>query len=131
MFSLNVIAYLLYLSLSIGLTIWVANVLFKNGRVFMDDIFKGNKELSGAINKLLLVGFYLINFGYVLFALKTTTYIETGGELIELLSKKVGFIVIILGLMHFMNMFVLYKMRKRAKTNAVQHYAPRTFEAKD
>jgi hypothetical protein len=59
------ITYIVYTALSIALTVWVGRTLFSNGRIFIIDSFKGNIEMADAVNKLLLVGFYLINFGFV------------------------------------------------------------------
>lgn len=112
--NMNLTAYLLYLAITIPLIVWVGRMLFKNGRVFIKDIFKNNQELTDSINKLLLVGFYLVNMGYTVFALQILGDIETAHELVEVLSKKIGLIVLVLGGMHFMNMTVLYKLRKRA-----------------
>ncbi len=41
---LTVTAYLIYLPIAIGLTIFVAKVLFKNSLVFMMDIFQWPRE---------------------------------------------------------------------------------------
>ena len=73
----TVMTYLGYLAISIGLTIWVAQTLFKNGRVFLVDVFHGNQELAGSVNHLLVVGFYLINLGYVSLMLKLDLAVET------------------------------------------------------
>ena len=71
-----VITYLTYLALSIGLTVWVAQTLHKNGRVFLVDVFHGNEALADSVNHLLVVGFYLINLGYVTLALRIGTRVE-------------------------------------------------------
>nr|HNH83010.1 hypothetical protein [Acidobacteriota bacterium] len=68
--NIIVMTYLTYLVLSIILTIWVAQTLHKNGRVFLVDVFHGNIELADSVNHLLVVGFYLINLGYISLALK-------------------------------------------------------------
>ncbi len=106
--------YALYLLISIGLTIWVAGTLHKNGRLFLVDAFHGNEPLADSINHLLLVGFYLINIGYVSLALKYGDKAASVQELLEVLSTKVGAVLLILGAMHFFNLYVFSKMRKRA-----------------
>ena len=68
--TIEITTYLLYLAISIALTVWVGRTLFKNGRVFLVDVFHGNESLADSVNHLLVVGFYLINFGYVSLALK-------------------------------------------------------------
>ena len=106
--------YSLYLLITVSLTIWVARTLFRNGKVFLIDIFHGNKELAQAVNNLLLVGFYLVNLGYAVTTLRVEFNIADTRQLVEELSYKVGAITLILGGMHFFNMLVFFKLRKRA-----------------
>jgi hypothetical protein len=108
-----VISYAAYLVISLGVTIWVANTLHRNGRVFLVDAFRGNAELADSVNHLLVVGFYLINIGYVTLALRTTATLHNLRESIELFSDKIGLVLLILGLMHFFNLFIFSQMRKR------------------
>src|SRR5580658_3795587 len=105
--------YLSYLAISIALTIWVARTLHRSGRIFLLDAFHGNAPLADSVNQLLVVGFYLINVGYIALALKTSEDLADLREVIELESGKIGVVLLILGGMHFFNMFVLAKMRKR------------------
>src|SRR4029453_16797127 len=84
-----VITYLLYLVISIALTVWVAQTLFKNGRLFLVDVFHGNEPLADSVNHLLVVGFYLINLGYVSLMLKIGYDVKNAQEGIEALSSKV------------------------------------------
>src|SRR3954468_12550721 len=109
-----VMTYLAYLILSVGLTVWVARTLHKNGRIFLVDAFHGNEALADSINHLLVVGFYLINIGYVTLALKYGDKAADLQGLVEALSTKVGAVLLILGAMHFFNLYVFSKMRKRA-----------------
>lgn len=111
--NLHVLSYLIYLPITIVLTIWVGHMLFKNGKIFLVDIFERNLELAQSVNQLLLVGFYLINIGYAVFTLSNTEMIDSYRVLIETLSKKVGVIILILGAMHFANIFIFYRLRKR------------------
>ena len=106
--------YLAYLTISIGLTIWVAKTLHKNGRIFLVDSFHGNEGLADSVNHLLVVGFYLINIGYVALALKYGGTPENAQTALEVLGTKVGLVLLILGVMHFFNLLVFSKMRKRA-----------------
>ena len=115
-----VITYLLYLVISVALTVWVARTLHKNGRVFLVDAFQGNEPLADSINHLLLVGFYLMNIGYVSLALKYGDKAADLEGLLEALSTKVGAVLLIPGGMHFFNLYVFSKMRKRA----LLHSAP-------
>jgi hypothetical protein len=107
-------SYVAYLVLSIGLTIWVARTLSKNGRVFLIDSFLGNRELADSVNHLLVVGFYLINIGFVSLALKYGQKPVDLAMAIETLSTKVGLVLLVLGGMHFFNLYIFSKMRRRA-----------------
>lgn len=110
-----ILTYVIYLLASIALTVWVAKVLFKNGRIFLVDIFHGNQELADSVNKLLVVGFYLVNIGYMSLALKEYGTIANIQTVVEVLSYKVGWIILILGGMHFLNLIIFFKLRNRAK----------------
>jgi hypothetical protein len=117
--TISISTYLIYLAISIALTIWVARTLHKNGRVFLVDVFHGNEALADSVNHLLVVGFYLINFGYVSLALKLGYTLQTAEQSIEALSVKIGMVLLVLGGMHLFNLFVFSRMRRRA--NARQH----------
>ena len=109
----NVVTYALYLLLVIPITVWVGQTLFRNGRVFLVDIFHANTELADSVNKLLLIGFYLLNIGYAIMLLRVAEIVNNPQEVFEILSYKVGGILLILGFVHLMNLYVLFKMRKR------------------
>jgi hypothetical protein len=119
--TIGISTYLIYLALSIALTVWVARTLHKNGRVFLVDVFHGNEALADSVNHLLVVGFYLINFGYVSLALKLGYIVESAEQSIEALSVKVGMVLLVLGGMHFFNLFIFSRMRRRAHTNGQNH----------
>lgn len=110
----TVITYGLYLALALPLTTWVARNLFKNGRIFLVDCFHGNEALADSVNQLLVVGFYLINFGFVALYLKVANEIEQVRGIFEALSAKMGVVLLVLGAMHFFNLLVFTKLRKRA-----------------
>lgn len=114
--TIPISTYLIYLAISIALTIWVARTLHKNGRVFLVDVFHGNEALADSVNHLLVVGFYLINFGYVSMALKLGYVVATAQEAMEALSVKIGMVLIVLGGMHFFNLFVFSRMRRSSTT---------------
>jgi hypothetical protein len=115
-----VFTYLLYLAVSVTLTVWVARTLHQNGRVFLVDVFHGNDSLADSVNHLLVVGFYLINLGYVSLALKLGYEVANVQGAIEALSWKVGTVLVMLGGMHFFNLYVFSRIRRRG----VLAYAP-------
>lgn len=108
-----IITYVAYLIISVCMIIRVAKSLFKNGKVFLHDIFHGNKELADSVNGLLLVGFYLINIGYAVYTLQIHHPIQNTQEILERLSVKIGTIILILGGMHFLNLYIFFNLRKR------------------
>jgi hypothetical protein len=107
-------SYLGYLAVSIALTVWVARTLHKNGRIFLVDSFFGNEALADSVNHLLVVGFYLVNIGFVTLALKYGQKAVDAQTALEILSSKVGLVLVVLGAMHFFNLYVFSKMRRRA-----------------
>ncbi len=111
--NVTVVTYLMYICISVALTVWVARTLHKNGRVFLVDVFQGNESLADSVNHLLVVGFYLINFGYVSLALKIGYEVTSMREGIEALSWKVGLVLVVLGGMHFFNLYVFSRIRRR------------------
>jgi len=113
--------YLSYVVISVILTIWVGNTLHKNGRVFLVDVFSGNESLADSVNHLLVVGFYLINFGYVSLALKMSQYPENAAQGIESLSWKIGLVLLVLGAMHFFNLLIFNRIHNRPK---IRNYPP-------
>ena len=121
-----VTTYLAYLAISVALTVWVARTLHKNGRIFLVDSFLGNEKLADSVNHLLVVGFYLINVGYVTLALKYGVTAVTLQEGLETLSTKVGLVLLVLGFMHFFNLLVFTRMRRRALAHRPPPLGPAT-----
>lgn len=109
-----ILTYLTYIGVSIAVTVWVARTLHRNGRVFLVDAFLGNEPLADSVNHLLVVGFYLLNVGYVLLALKYGAIVANAHEAVEVLSTKIGLVLLVLGAVHFFNLFVFAKLRRRA-----------------
>src|SRR6266849_3153272 len=92
-----VVSYVVYLLISVTLTVWVARTLHKRGAIFLVDAFQGNAELAASVNHLLVVGFYLINIGFVSLALKSDALLQDWRGGIELMSSKLGFVMLVLG----------------------------------
>jgi hypothetical protein len=112
--------YLIYLVISIGLTVWVARTLSRNGLVFLEDVFSDSR-LAKAVNHLLVVGFYLLNLGYVTVAMKYGGEIATVSQALEELSMKVGLVLLVLGALHFFNVFALNRYRRSRLRQQAPH----------
>jgi hypothetical protein len=109
-----VTTYLVYLLISLALTVWVGRTLHANGALFLVDVFRGNTELAKAVNHLLVVGFYLINLGYVSLTLRISNAPRSAQASIEGLSIKLGSVLLVLGVLHLANVFVFTRMRRNA-----------------
>lgn len=109
--DIKVWMYLVYLAISVGLTVWVAGTLSRNGLVFLEEVFSDTR-LAKAVNSLLVVGFYLLNLGYVTVAMKYGGRIDSMSQAMEELSMKVGLVLLVLGFLHFFNVFALNRYRR-------------------
>ena len=109
-----VLTYLIYLLISIGLTVGVGWALARSGRTFLLDVFDGNDGLAEAVNRLLVVGFYLLNLGYACLLLKAKSS-TNAIEAIEVLAYKLGALLLSLGGMHFFNLYLFHRIRRRAQ----------------
>jgi hypothetical protein len=122
----TVITYVLYLALSIGLTIWVARTLSHSGRVFLADVIgeswsHGSEKLADAVNHLLVVGFYLVNLGFVALWLRGgDTRVQNVAGIFTALSYKVGTVLLVLGVLHLINVYVLNRIRRRGLIDSEQ-----------
>jgi hypothetical protein len=107
------VVYAAYAVVSVTLTVWLARTLFKNGAVFLDEVFEDNPKMAEAVNRLLVVGFYLLNLGYACLLLKANGS-PTVIEAIETLARKLGLLLLSLGGMHFFNLYLFHRIRRRA-----------------
>nr|WP_315242416.1 hypothetical protein [uncultured Flavobacterium sp.] len=109
------IGYSIYLPIALFLTYYVSKTLFKNGKIFMLDIFKGREDIADATNRLFETGFYLLNIGFALMILQMNISENSYQELIERLSYKIGGFSIYLGIMLFFNLYFFFKGKRKAK----------------
>jgi hypothetical protein len=121
------ITYLIYIAISVGITIFVSRTLSRNGEVYLIDGFNGNAELAKSVNHMLVVGFYLLNIGFVLIRLQASNRLVDVETMIIYLSSNIGMVLVILGAFHFFNMLVVHKIRsagmKKAANNRSLHEA--------
>ena len=110
---LTTIAYGFYLLIAVGFTVWVARSLSSNGEVFLVECFGHDEVLAKSTNHLLVVGFYLMNLGFIFLALQFGDAPQTVPDTIVFLSSKVGLAVLVLGGMHFFNMHAIAKFGRK------------------
>ena len=106
--------YVVYAVISVALTVWLARTLSKNGAVFLKDVFEDKPDLADAVNRLLVVGFYLVNLGYAALIMRAEPAANMVGA-IETLAFKLGLLLMSLAGMHFLNMYVFHRIRRRAR----------------
>jgi hypothetical protein len=116
----TVATYVVYLLISIALTIWVGRTLFRNGRLFLVDVFDGNERLADAVNHLLIVGFYLLNLGFVTLFLRVQDDVVGLRGSFDTLSVKVGTVLLVLGVIHLGNVYIFNKIRRRSTVDRQQ-----------
>lgn len=116
--DLAIVSYTVYLALALLLTIWVGRTLGSNGYHFIKDVFAGDEELATAVNKLLQVGFYLLNLGFVVFWMRVDDVIQTPRDVFETVAFKLGAVLLILGSLHVLNVFVLNRIRRNGAPSA-------------
>lgn len=119
------LAYGSYLLIAIAMTIWVAHTLSTNGEVFLVQCFGQNEQLAKSTNHLLVVGFYLVNLGFITLTLSFSGEPQTWPEMIRFLSGKVGLAVLVLGAMHFFNMHAIARFGRKVSDWLVEGQAYR------
>ncbi len=116
--------YVAHVLISVGLTVWVARTLHENGRAFLLEAFRGDAEMADSVNHLLVVGFYLVNLGFVSAALATRGNVPNARVAIELISGKLGAVLALLGVMHFLNLFIFAQIRQRGAARSPRSASP-------
>jgi hypothetical protein len=111
--------YLLYLLISTGLTVLVGTGLARSGRAFLLDVFSGNDTLARAVSRLLVLGFYLLSLGFVTLSMRTGGDIGSARAGLQLLSVKVGEVLLVLGVMPLVALTALVRTRHRAQSRAL------------
>lgn len=111
--DLHTLMYIIYIVLSIGLTWWVGRTLFRNGQVFLNEVFGHEESLAESVNRLLLMGFYLLNLGFMVYVLTVRADVADPRSLVEVLSRQMGKIILCLGTLHFVNLYVFFTLRRR------------------
>jgi hypothetical protein len=104
--------YVIYSAVAISLTAWLARTLFRNGTAFLHDVFEDRPKLADAVNRLLVVGFYMLNLGYALYILRAARGLDAFGA-VQFLVNRLALLLVTLALLHFLNVFVFWRIRAR------------------
>jgi hypothetical protein len=123
--DLRLIDYFIYIAVSAWLTVWVGNTLRRNGRPFLVAVFKED-GLADSVNRLLVVGFYLVNFGAAALLINAGGAPASIADMIQETVTRIGVVLLVLGFMHFNNLLVLHLIRRplRQKPALPVNYNP-------
>ena len=121
--DLRFVDYLIYITASILLTVWVGNTLYRNGRPFLVSVFKED-GLADSVNRLLVVGFYLINFGAAALLINTGDTPPSVTDMVKQTVTRIGVVLLVLGFMHFNNLMILRAIRRRDRPMPPINYNP-------
>src|SRR3984893_5621079 len=116
--DLRLTDYALYMVASVLLTVWVGNTLFRNGRPFLVAVFQ-EQGLADSVNRLLVVGFYLVNLGAAAILINAGGAPASFADMIQETVTRIGVVLLVLGAMRFFNMFVLHLLRRPLHQRAV------------
>lgn len=111
--NLNIIGYIIYLSITSVIILKVGKLCYDNGNLFVSQLIPNHEELCHQINKTLLVGYYLLNLGYCAMTLISWKKIITTNQLIEIIATKSAIIILTIGFMHYINIILLTKYIKK------------------
>ena len=106
----NTIGYLIYLPITVFITVYVGKQLHKYGFAYVKTVFS-DLSIATAINNMLLAGYYLVNIGYAIIGLKSWRQIQSIPQLIGDISNHIAHIVLILALLHYFNIMALAVIR--------------------
>lgn len=109
------VTYAAYLLISTGLTIAVGWALSRSGRVFLASVLGGDQSLADAVNRLLVVAFYLLSFGFITLTTRTSAHITGPAQAAGVLSVKIGEELLMLGGLHLLNMLFFTRLRRRQR----------------
>src|SRR5256714_2891513 len=121
--DLQLIDYFIYIDASVLLTIWVGRTLYRNGRPFLVSVFKED-GLADSVNRLLVIGFYLVNFGAAAILINTGGVPGSIAEMLKQTVTRIGVVLLVLGFMHFNNLLVLHFIRRRDRPMPPINYNP-------
>jgi hypothetical protein len=111
--NLNLIAYGLFLAITIYIIVVVGQICYRNGTTYVLSLVPGHQELCTRINRILLTGYYLVNLGYTATTLTHWQRIETLDGFVEVLANRTGFIIILLAVLHYINLFIITRYIKK------------------
>jgi hypothetical protein len=109
-----ILVYAVYAAVAVGLTAWLARTLSRNGAIFLHDVFQDRPGLAEAVNRLLVVGFYMLNLGYAFYVLRADRGLDAF-QSVQFLVNRLALLLVTLALIHFVNVLVFWRIRVRTE----------------
>lgn len=106
--NVNIVTYVIYFSITAFLTLRVGLKLFHHGGIYLKELFPDKEAFCTTVNRMLLLGYFLVNLGYPAVLISEWPDIETWRLALETLSRYLGIVLLILGILHFINLLGLY-----------------------
>lgn len=108
----GILVYAVYVVVAVALTAWLARTLYRSGTAFLHDVFADRPALADAVNRLLVVGFYMLNLGYALFIVRTSRHLDAFSA-VQFVINRLAVLLVTLAGLHFLNVFVFWRIRTR------------------
>jgi len=118
---MNTLAYIIYFAITFFITVYAGFIFYKNGRIYLLALLRNDATSTDAINRLLLLGYYLLNLGYVALMIKAWKTVDSFTELVSSIAQMTSTIMLSLAIVHFCNMTIIYLLSKRRKQHLVHH----------
>jgi ABC-type nickel/cobalt efflux system permease component RcnA len=101
--------YITVVTLGTALTLLVGQILYRNGRAFLEDVFD-DRDKAVAVNRLLSVLFHLVLLGVL--AIISVIDVPVDGAT-RIVITKLGIVLLILGVAHGATLALLARLRTR------------------
>ena len=118
------ISYFLFILISGYITIYVGWICYSNGYLFVLELFQNNEAVAKSLNQLLLIGYYLVNLGFILYGLHCWESIDNLVKMINLVSAKISTVLLSLCYLHFQNIIIIYLIRQYPNQTIIHFFNP-------
>lgn len=109
----NVLAYAIYIGITLYIIYWIGRLCHRNGRVFILKLYHDDAQAADTLNNILLLAYYLFNTGYALLKLKTWEHVASAAQLISSLSHHLSVLILILAFTHYFNILLIHILARK------------------
>jgi hypothetical protein len=105
--------YVTYLIACVVVIGGLALVLHWAANVFLKESFDDRPEIGRAVGRLLDIGFYLVSVVYAAMTSYSYVTFNTMGDLVDVVTTKLGGLLLLMGFLHVCNLLILALFRGR------------------